>query len=220
MNDSLTYMTSPPRSAEHTRERILSAAVEEFGTRGYSGARTAAIAKRAGVNPQLITYHFGGKRGLLDALRVRWADTEATLVPPDATFTQSVGAYLDATLDQPSWARMVLWRALGDDPGDGAADDTRPDQERTAREAVDRMRHRQRTGELRPDVDPEFVLLLAYALAFAPLALPQLVESILGVDPLSPEYRRRCLDQLLLLVGGDTADRPDGAAATTTGATR
>lgn len=216
-------MSPASGSANRTRERILSAAVEEFGARGYSGARTAAIATRAGVNPQLITYHFGGKRGLLHALQDRWVETEATLVPPDATFAQSVGAYFDATLDQPSWARLVLWQALGDDLDQQAADRSgeHPEGQR-AREAVDRMRLRQRAGEVRADVDPEFVLLLAYALAFAPLALPHLVGAILGVDPLSREYRRRCLDQLLLLVGDDPAKTgvPASRSSAAAGATR
>src|SRR5947199_10090719 len=83
-------------SAEQPRERILTAAVAEFGAKGYAGARTAGIAARAGVNQQLISYYFGGKKGLLDELRRRWADTEARLVPPGATFGESVAAYLDA----------------------------------------------------------------------------------------------------------------------------
>jgi hypothetical protein len=33
--------------------------------------------------------------------------------------------------------------------------------------------------------------------------MPQIVEAIFGVDPYSPEYRRRCLEQLLTLVRPD-----------------
>src|SRR3954466_7021259 len=96
-------------AAEQTRERILTAAVAEFGAKGYSGARTAGIAARAGVNQQLISYYFGGKRGLLDALRERWAADEAARLPADASFAEAVSAYLDATLDRPAWSRLVLW---------------------------------------------------------------------------------------------------------------
>lgn len=189
------------RAAERTRERILQAAVAEFGAKGYAGARTAGIAARAGVNPQLISYYFGGKQGLLDELRRRWAATEATLSPPGATFAESFSAYLDATLDQPDWARLVIWRALGDDPGN--REEAAAAQRVKLRAAVERTRRRQRDGEITADVDAEFVLLLAYVLAFAPLALPQVVEAVLGLDPLSPEYRRRCLRQLLTLVQPD-----------------
>jgi AcrR family transcriptional regulator len=174
------------------RERLIEAAVEEFGAKGYSGARTAGIAARAGVNQQLISYYFGGKQGLLDELRRRWADTQAGMAPADEVgFGESVAGWLDATLDHPAWARLVLWRALGDDPGHDA------DQQRSQREglaaSVDRVRRRQRDGELRDDVDPEFVLLLSYALVFAPIALPWFVDAVFDGDA---DYRARVVAQL------------------------
>jgi TetR/AcrR family transcriptional regulator len=186
-------------AAERTRERILRAALEEFGTKGYSGARTAAIAARAGVNQQLISYHFGGKQGLLAELRRRWAKTESTLSPPDISFSESFAVVLDATLDQPQWARMVLWQALGDVPDDG--DDGGSDAKRERlRDAIERLRRRQRDGEISDAVSPEFVMLLAYALTFAPLTLPDHVAAILEVDPLSDDYRRLVHDQLVTLL--------------------
>jgi AcrR family transcriptional regulator len=186
------------RAADQTRERILRAAVTEFGTKGYAGARTAGIAARAGVNQQLIAYYFGGKRGLLDALRSRWAAQEATLAPQDASFADSFAAYLDATLDQPDWARLVIWQALGDNP-ESDADPLEVQRSRLG-PALERTRQRQGRGELTGAVDAEFVLLLTHLLAFAPVAMPHVVEAIFGVDPLSVDYRRRCLDQLLTLL--------------------
>ncbi|ALG15063.1 TetR/AcrR family transcriptional regulator [Kibdelosporangium phytohabitans] len=189
------------RVAERTRERILAAAVAEFGAKGYSGARTASIAERAGVNQQLISYHFGGKQGLLDELRGRWATSGTATVPPDATFEESFATHLDAVLDQPDWARLVIWQALGDDPGN--QDKLDQEQRERLRQGVERIRQRQRDGELADDVDPEFALLLSYMLAFAPLALPKHVAGIFGVDPLSQEYRERCRDQLAHLLRPD-----------------
>ena len=201
---SLSQRPRRGRTPEQTKERILQAAVREFGAKGYAGARTAGIAARAGVNQQLISYYFGGKQGLLDELRARWASTQDSLVPADASFEESVAAYLDATLDRPDWARLVIWQALGDDPGDRAG---RADAQRVRMtEAVQRLRQRQRDGELTATVDAEFILLLAHALTFAPVAMPQIVESIFGVDPYSPDYRQRCRDQLLTLVRGMPAE--------------
>jgi AcrR family transcriptional regulator len=194
-----------PRDAARSREQILRAAVEEFGAKGYAGARTAGIAARAGVNQQLISYYFGGKRGLLAELRRRWAETEATLVPADASFAEAVSAYLDATLDRPDWARLVIWRALGEDADDEP--DHTVAQRAKLREAVERVRRRQRAGEIAADIEAEFVLLLAYVLAFAPVALPGIVEGIFEVSPDSAEYRRRCLRSLLTLVHPERSSR-------------
>jgi TetR/AcrR family transcriptional regulator len=190
------------QAAEQTRQRILNAAVAEFGAKGYSGARTAGIAARAGVNQQLISYYFGGKQGLLAELRRRWADTQPTT--PAATFAESVSAHMDATLDNPDWARLVIWQALGD----GINDQTDPATTQRARlePAVERLRQRQRDGEVTSAVEPEFIMLLAHALTFAPVAMPQIVEGIFGIDPYSPEYRRRVLDQLLKLVDPNGPD--------------
>lgn len=186
------------RDADQTRERILTAALAEFGAKGYAGARTASIATRAGVNQQLIAYHFGGKQGLLNELRARWARTERTGDAADVSFAESVRGYLDSTLDNPDWARLVIWRALGDGlDGDTAAPD--PQHSRLSA-AVAGIAQRQRDGELTTDLDPEFILLMAYLLTFAPIALPSTVRDIYGLDPLSPDYRSRVLDQLLRVV--------------------
>ncbi|MGH8574104.1 MAG: TetR/AcrR family transcriptional regulator, partial [Gammaproteobacteria bacterium] len=151
-----------------------------------------------GVNQQLIAYYFGGKQGVLDELRRRWAATQAGLVAPDASFAASLAAYLDATLDRPDWARLVIWRALGDDPGeDDQADEA---QRHRLQAGLERVRARQRAGELTDEVSAEFVTLLAHAIAFAPIALPHIVQDVLGVDPYSSQYREMCREQLLTLL--------------------
>jgi AcrR family transcriptional regulator len=180
-----------------TRERIVRAALAEFGAKGFAGARTARIGARAGVNPQLISYYFGGKQGLLDELRRRWAAAELERGDPGASFADSVAGHLAATLDEPDRARLVVWQALGDDPG--GADPVAVQRLRLG-PAVARVRHRQRTGEITSTVDPEFVLLLTYAVAFAPIAMPQVVAGLFGLDPLSPAYRHKVLHELLTLL--------------------
>ena len=47
-----------------TQERILAAAEELFAEAGYEGTSIRQIALKAGVPVALISYHFGGKRGL------------------------------------------------------------------------------------------------------------------------------------------------------------
>ena len=47
-----------------TRERILAAARVEFAAKGMAGARTAAIARGAGVRKGMLYYCFRSKEGL------------------------------------------------------------------------------------------------------------------------------------------------------------
>lgn len=51
-----------------TEERILEAAVREFMAKGYSGARTAAIAEAAGVTHAMLHYYFRTKDKLFDRI--------------------------------------------------------------------------------------------------------------------------------------------------------
>ncbi len=44
------------RDLERTRTRLLAAALKEFVARGFAGARTKAIAKRAGVHEWFVFY--------------------------------------------------------------------------------------------------------------------------------------------------------------------
>lgn len=54
-----------PRAGESdARERILAAAIDEFGELGYDGATMRGIAGRAGVDSALVHHHFGTKADL------------------------------------------------------------------------------------------------------------------------------------------------------------
>jgi TetR/AcrR family transcriptional regulator len=57
----------PQHRAEITRNSILKAALHEFANFGLAGARVDAIARRAGVNKQILYYHFGSKEDLFRA---------------------------------------------------------------------------------------------------------------------------------------------------------
>ena len=97
------------RDAERSRERLLAAALDEFAAHGYAGARVSAIAARAGLNPQLITYYFGGKPGLFRALTQRWLEQETAIQQPDVSLEDLAIGYFRATIDDPRMARLLLW---------------------------------------------------------------------------------------------------------------
>jgi TetR/AcrR family transcriptional regulator len=54
----------PRRSADATRDRIVTAATDLFSERSYDGATTRDIAARAGVTQPLVNYHFRSKEEL------------------------------------------------------------------------------------------------------------------------------------------------------------
>ena len=52
------------RDPDGTREAILSAAQDEFASKGLSGGRVDEIARRARANKRMIYHYFGSKQGL------------------------------------------------------------------------------------------------------------------------------------------------------------
>ena len=61
----------PPREAESNlpaRERLLAAALREFGEKGFAGARVEKITRDANANKQLVYHYFGNKEALFKSV--------------------------------------------------------------------------------------------------------------------------------------------------------
>jgi TetR/AcrR family transcriptional regulator len=190
------------RDPERTRERILDAALMEFGEHGYAGARISDIASRAGVNQQLISYYFDGKQGLYRELSARWQALSLALNKPDIPIHEVVGNFLQASVDHREWARLLAWQGLSGNDSDD--DDAEADAYFHA--IVEDVRRRQRNGELAEDLDPAYVLLVLFAAAFAPTAIPQIVRRITGKQADSPEFLSAYAEQLRRIVEHLTAN--------------
>jgi TetR/AcrR family transcriptional regulator len=180
------------RDAERTRERILDAALIEFGEHGFAGARIGAIARRAAANQQLISYYFGGKEGLYRALLDRWREISGSVSRPDAPLGDVVAAFTYVGESQRYWSRLLIWQALSGERNPGETDF------RTA--MVEDMRRRQEAGEIASDLDPAYVLLALFGAALAPTVLAGFATDLTGVPADSPEFLDRYRDQLKRLV--------------------
>ncbi|HHY20792.1 MAG TPA: forespore capture DNA-binding protein RefZ [Bacilli bacterium] len=55
-----------------TRIKMIDAAIKLFNAQGYSGTSVRDICHEANVNPALISYYFGSKKGLLESLLVQF----------------------------------------------------------------------------------------------------------------------------------------------------
>jgi TetR/AcrR family transcriptional regulator len=186
----------PPREPTSTeprcrRDALLGAARDEFSERGFAGARVARIAQRAGVNKQLISYHFGGKAGLYRAVREQWLAEERALADPAAGLAEITLRYLRAALADPRQTRLLLWASLARDAGPAPLGE--PD------DAADLARRRA-GGELADDLDPGAVLLMLTGAVAAPIFLPREVRRTTGLDPEGEEFQERYADQLRRVV--------------------
>jgi TetR/AcrR family transcriptional regulator len=191
------------RDADRSRRALLDAALEEFSLRGFAGARVADIARRAGVNKQLINYYFGSKEGLYLALQRAWLEREESFAAPEVSLPDMIVRYLLDALDDPRSLRLLLWRGLADDSAPSGRPDRQPD--------LDLVGDRQAAGEVAADLDPAAVLLAGMGMVAAPIAMPQVARELFGVDPSSPEFRERYAEQLRRITSYLSGD-PDGQA--------
>jgi AcrR family transcriptional regulator len=96
------------KDGEATREKLLEAAAQVFGERGFVKATHAEICRLAGVNTALINFHFGSKDALYRAVWERvTADVERRYplnggVPPAAPAADRLHGHI----------RTLLHRAL------------------------------------------------------------------------------------------------------------
>jgi TetR/AcrR family transcriptional regulator len=170
------------RDADRTRQQIVDAARAEFADHGFAGARVGDIADRAGVNKQLISYYFGGKEGLYQAILEQWREVEARHRRGVETLDELVVAYLRANHEQPELARILIWEALA-----RASDRTVASVE-TAADDTAEMAARQAAGQLAADLLPGHVLLALMGAVAAPTILPHIAGQLTGLDPAGEEF--------------------------------
>jgi AcrR family transcriptional regulator len=146
----------PGRPPTGARDRILEAAFAVLASDGYAGLTTAKVADLAGQNKALISYHFGGKAGLVaevargvagvitGATREAIADVE----DPEELAAAIVTAVF-ATMDESEGIQRVYFDLISQSVVD-------PEVERIMSEMKARFRAvlHQRLGEIDPDRPP------------------------------------------------------------------
>src|SRR5262245_49995536 len=111
-------------SADGTRERILTAALEVFAERGFEGARTRDIAERAGTNLGLIKYYFDGKEKLWKAavaqafapLQVELAEVFRTRADEIERLQLLVRRFVAFVAHEPAFMRLMNDEGKRDSP--------------------------------------------------------------------------------------------------------
>ncbi len=114
-----------PRRAAGSREALLAAGTELFAEHGFDGTSVSDIARKAGVNAALISYHFGGKRELYQAILAATfeeivADVEriaASSAPAPDVLRQVIATIGEAgTHRHPHFCTMMLREVLTGGP--------------------------------------------------------------------------------------------------------
>ena len=103
-----------------TREALIDAATSLCAERGFDGARVDEIARKAGVNKAMISYHFAGKRGLYNAILsddLGWvlgklAELDREPLPADVKLSRFVAIFGSLHTRRPGLSAMMLREAM------------------------------------------------------------------------------------------------------------
>jgi AcrR family transcriptional regulator len=200
------------RDLARTRDRILKAALAEFAAKGPAGARTEAIARRAGVNKRMIFYCFGSKAGLYrEILRGKLAEREAMLSTTPEDLAAALLHWYEVGCSDPQWVRLLEWEALGNASGKGLVAES--ERRELLNEALLMFRRWRDQGHLPRDVDLVQLFVSVAALTVFPLAFPQFVRLTTGLSPNGPRFRRARRDFLTWLADRISAANDQAARA-------
>jgi len=179
--------------------RIIAAARDEFASQGYAGARVQRVARRAGVNKQLLFYYYHSKRGLFQAVLARGAaELERALadIPPLS----------GSPLERLQHALRAQFEFLASHPelvtllSQAQRSDARPFTPAIKRLVV-LLAEGQGLGQVRDDLDPHVTAAQALVLMVAYLQLESLIAASaapLGAD--EPTLRERWKEAAVDLV--------------------
>lgn len=104
------------KTTQDARDKLLSAGTELFAVQGFASVSIRELATAAGVNSALISYHFGGKAGLYEAVVTaqyeRLVGKFEAIAASTATMEEKIRMYADVirrnhTEDQPLMARLI-----------------------------------------------------------------------------------------------------------------
>lgn len=182
------------------QEALLAAARELMAEKGLPRVTVREVAERAGVQPALVSYYFGSKRGLLQAvvadvasrMLVHMRESAGRGAHFEERLRAIVHDYMSLVGEDPYGPRLIVEQVLF---GEEEAIDSFADRfARRNMELIEKViREGREAGEIR-DVDAMFMIpaLLGSCLFFF-LAAP-IMKRIFGIDEITPELTARYAD--------------------------
>jgi AcrR family transcriptional regulator len=203
-------VSRPVRDPQRTRDRILAAALAEFSTEGFAGARVARIARRAKINKRMLYHYFGNKEDLFREIFDRKLQERAGWISQaPAELSASLAYWFQMACEDSDWIRLIQWEALA--AGEAAV--IREAERRTSlQRTLEDLRARQRRGLVPGDLDVGHLLLTLLGFLTYPLAFPQVTRMVTGKSSADPAFRKQHTEFLRRFADTLVTRRPEPAA--------
>ncbi len=183
---------------------LIAAARDLFSRHGYDGASVRAITRRAGVNLGAVTYHFGSKQALYEAVFATVAEPSgehlatAAAQPgaPLERVERVVRAFFDYLERHPELPRLMMQQLASSRPMPEAALRTLQGNLAILASVI---REGQEDGSIRPG-DPR---LMALSIGAQPIWLTMARRALqegVAIDPAEPGTRARLVESVVAFV--------------------
>ena len=181
---------NPGRNPLLTRQRILRAALREFATHGFAGARVDVIARAARINKRMLYHYFGDKEALFrEILRRKISERKAFIAQAPENPFESLPIWSELMAADPEWIRLLQWEALQWGGGRKVIDEQR--RRESLERTVDKLKQQQARGILPRDLEAGQLLISMLALAAYPFAFPQLARLVTGMNVSSARFQKQ-----------------------------
>ena len=154
------------KTVQDAKEKLLAAATRLFAEKGFAGVSIRQLAEAAGVNSAMISYYYGGKEGLYEAVLTtqyeRLLEKFEAIAACNGAVEEKIRRYADVirrnhTDEQPLMARLIQGELTS--PTACMEKVVRNYTSRIARIVSGILREGIDSGELRQDIPPIFATL-------------------------------------------------------------
>ncbi|MFC3284437.1 TetR/AcrR family transcriptional regulator [Litchfieldella rifensis] len=195
----------PSGDATDQRERLLDAALHHYTSHGVTAASLRGIAEAAGVTPAMISYYFGGKAALFDAvIEERLLPVVGELRGHLETLGDDAGALIDgfvrgmhAAVERHPWLPTLWVREVLSEGGALRELLVTRIAEQIPRRLAEAFAHAQQQGRLNADLDPRLLVVSLIGLTLFPLAAAPLWHQIFASEDLDSAALQRHTQALL-----------------------
>lgn len=187
------------RNPQETKQKILSAAMEEFTTVGYHGARVDNIVKKADVNKRMVYHYFESKEGLFKTLMEQELQKLQTFTMEEPT--ENVFKGVDYWFQKFDITKNFFKLSLSIDSINSDQAILFEDERKAIfKHSIDIYTSMQKKGILPDNIDPSFYLLAMVSLLAMPMILPALSKIITDEDSDSEKFKEEYNKVLKLLL--------------------
>ncbi|WP_202078555.1 forespore capture DNA-binding protein RefZ [Caldalkalibacillus salinus] len=192
------------RSTQKAKDKIIEAATDLFYFEGFKSTTVRQIAKKASVNPALVSYYFGSKKGLLEALMVNFYESYFEVLESQRKMLSEqqdvhhkllslVNVAFNYLFESYKMTRFIYRELTLDSMLIREVMSTYISKEKyyylsVMEEALEK--------EQISAIDIEMVVLQILNILYMPFLQPQVIREVYHMEPLSMTFKKRYYDQL------------------------